>query len=287
MIPLGLSLPVDYLRGACGGGEAGLYLAAFGPAREGLQRLRRTGVSTIELHRLSPLTGAEAVEQAAAAVLRAGLRVSVHGYLTEPHAGTGLLQACPWLPSVREMARGGQECLRITVHALAGSSGPVDGFRRRTVELLGLWARQASDAALPLRFALELNRAKGAVDPSTTWEGVESMCRQVGREEVGICWDWGHGYVNALRGLIPGEPPAGFLELVRNVHVHDVGPSGSTHWPLRGGGVPVERFVQLLRKGGYPGTLVLELDPPRFQAEGPVGPRIEGSLERLRGLLDP
>ncbi len=282
-LPLGMSLPVSYL---CDGddAESRVFQEAFGPAREGLAGLRRAGVCSIELHHFSAETDARSVERAAAAVALGGLRLSVHGYLVE-HGGEDLDRTWPWLPAVAECVRGNQEHLVITVHALAAESGPVDGLREGTVRLLGSLARQASGRDPALRFALELNRDRGAADPSTTWESVESMCREIGRQDVGICWDWGHGYANALRGKSPLEPPARFLDLVLNTHIHGVSPVGSTHWPLDRKGMPVERFGALLRASGYRGMFVLELNPLRFAELGPPAPPIEASLERLRAAI--
>jgi len=287
MIPLGVSLPVDYLCGACGIEEARLFLAAFGPAAEGLSRFKQAGVSSVELHHFTRLTAAEDVERATAAVLRAGLRLTVHGYLMESLPEDGLDGCYPWLPAILDMTRGGQDRLVITVHALAAKSGSVERLREGTVEQLSLLARLAADRDPRVRFALELTREKGVADPCTTWEGVESTCRRVGREDVGICWDWGHGVLNALHGYIPRDPPEGFLSRVENTHVHDISPDGKAHWPLLGGGVPADRFVSLLRGNGYRGLFGLELNPVRFQGHGPVGPLVEGSLEALRKLLEP
>jgi hypothetical protein len=74
---------------------------------------------------------------------------------------------------------------------------------------------------------------------------------------------------------------------VINTHVHGISSSESTHWPLNAKGVPVERFVPLLRSSGHRGLFVLELNPLKFQTCGPVVPLIEGSLERLRRPLVP
>lgn len=282
-LPIGMSLPVVYLSDG-DGEESRIYRDAFGPAGEGLARLRQAGVHTIELHHFSAATDARSVECAAAAVARAGLRLSVHGYLVE-QGGEDLDRTWPWLPAVTESTRGTQDHLVITVHALAAGSGPTDGLREGTIRLLGAMARQASGREPALRFALELNRDRGEADPSTTWENVESMCRRIDRRNVGICWDWGHGYANALRGKSTLEPPAGFLDLVVNTHIHGVSPAGSTHWPLNEKRIPVERFVSLLRTSGYRGMFVLELNPLRFTELGPPAAPIEASLERLRAAV--
>jgi sugar phosphate isomerase/epimerase len=278
-----MSLPVEYLCGAPGA-ESRVYQEAFGPAGEGLAHLRQAGVTSIELHHFSAQTPVPSVARAAAAVVRAGMQISIHGYLVEQGEG-GLDGSYPWLPAVAESVRGLQERLVITVHALAMESGSVDNLRERTVRLLGDLARLAPGRDLPLLFALELNRDRGAADPSTTWESVESMCREIGRPNVGICWDWGHGYANALRGKSTLEPPARFLDRVVNTHIHGISPAGSTHWPLDAKGMPVERFVPLLRSSGYPGSFVLELNPLRFVELGPPAPQIEKSLERLRAAI--
>lgn len=67
MIHLGLSLPIEYLSDARESEEANIFRTAFGPVGEGLDRFRRAGVSSIELHHFSTRTEPRAVVRAAAA----------------------------------------------------------------------------------------------------------------------------------------------------------------------------------------------------------------------------
>ncbi len=287
--PLGLSLPVDYLSGAPASRESRILQREFRDAGESLARFRALGVSAIELRRITPDTTADVMGRAVDAVRRAGMSITVHGYLPESAARASIEGAYPWLPALLEHARGLQHRIVFTVHAYAASSDGTDelrdDLRKDTIDALRRLARQASGLPIRLVFAVELNREKRLPDPGTTWEGVTLICREVGQASVGICWDWGHGYANALGGFIPMEPSEAFVGRVVHTHVHGVGESGQTHWPLEGGGVPLGRFTSILRAAGYGGLYALELSPARFDGRRPVRPAFEESLASLRDAI--
>ena len=158
--------------------------------------------------------------------------------------------------------------------------------QRRTVSALQRLVDSIAKESLPLQLALELNRAKGKVDPSTTYRGVLDMCEQVGDSRVGICWDLGHTQSNVLRGVCPPDPPEEFLRRVVHAHIHDIGPDGGTHWPLIFGNVPLARYVEGLKGVGYDGCCVLELSPLRFSDRLDVGESIRRSVILLREALE-
>ena len=136
--------------------------------------------------------------------------------------------------------------------------------RDQTVRVLKNLLAGVEKRHYPISFALELNRCKGKVDPSTTYAGVLDICRETGDERVGICWDWGHAQANVRnRGLRP-EPPAEFIRRVINVHVHALGPDGRTHWPLAGPSAAIKTALYRLKNLRYSGYLILELHPRRF-----------------------
>jgi sugar phosphate isomerase/epimerase len=269
---IGCSLPWWYLGRRDDHPKAGLYRAAFGEVSSGLRLLKEQGVASIEVRYVTGEVPAGRVIEAAEAVRRAGLEATVHAWLAEIGEEDDPGSRYPWLEPLARRLDGGQEDLLIVVHALEAGGGRVEDLERRTAGALRRTALFLEERRLPVRFALELNRAKGQVDPSTSYEGVVRMWARAGHPRVGICWDWGHGYANALAGRMPEEPPAEFLRAVAHTHVHDLGPAGGTHWPLTGRRVPLARYLAVLRGEGYCGIFNLELSPERF-ARGGAGPR--------------
>ncbi len=75
---------------------------------------------------------------------------------------------------------------------------------------------------------------------------------------AGICWDLGH---DARNGSVAA--PAGFIGLVRHVHLHDISPAGEDHNPLVFGNVPYEKRLRQLIRAAYKGAVVLEVDGQR------------------------
>lgn len=281
---VGVSLPYDYLCGAGTSPAARLFAAALGPVEEGLRKLRSERVGCIELRTFPPDVAKEHIIDAVANVWNARLRVSIHPTLVPDRDSAALEARYPWLGGLLERMPSFQEKIVLTLHSFASGSGDVAELRRRTVRAL----RRMVDAAkesLPLQLALELNRAKGKVDPSTTYRGLLAMCGQVEDSRVGICWDLGHTQSNVLRGVCPPDPPAEFLRRVIHAHIHDIGPDGATHWPLIFANVPIQRYIEALKGVGYGGCCVLELSPLRFSDRLDVGESIRRSVIRLRETL--
>jgi sugar phosphate isomerase/epimerase len=71
----------------------------------------------------------------------------------------------------------------------------------------------------------------------------------------GICWDMGHDAHNGAE-----TAPAGFLEGVSHVHVHDLSPEGEDHYPLLFGNVAYKHHLLALRQVGYDRAIILEVN---------------------------
>lgn len=278
---IGVSLPYEYLCGLNDSKTARLFGAALGPADEGLKTLRGQNVGCIELSLFSEIAPGNQISDAVRCVWNAGLRVSLHPFLP-PSLDEGKLESrYVWLESVLRRMPDFQETIVLTVHSLSSDRGDMIDYHNQTVRALRSIAAAVRQENLPIRFALELNRAKGKIDPCTTYAGVLDICRQVGDSNVGICWDWGHAQANVLNGESCSSPPAEFLRKVIHNHIHDLGPDGSTHWPLISGIVPVGKNIDDLKNVGYSGCYVLELNPAKFFHVRPVREQVMASIRRL------
>jgi len=244
-----------------------------------LTQWREWGISVIELRRVDEETPPEEVARAARRVWSAGLALAVHARLPKEAVGATLGELFPGLSGVLRELRERGEAVVVPVHAYAAQAESESRLAARTREAL----RRAVDAAeregVPLRFAVELNRAKGPADPSVTYEGVLALVEGL---PAGICWDFGHGCSNTRRGLLAATPPAAFLDAVTHTHIHDIGPGGDTHWPLTQGVVPVSQYVERLLSAGYEGILNLELSEERYAGQVDPAEGLRASIERLR-----
>jgi hypothetical protein len=282
---IGVSLPYDYLCGANRSPAARLFAAALGPVEEGLRKLGKEHVECIELGVFSADAPERQIIDAVANVWSAQLQASLHPSLVPVRDAASLEALYPWLGTLLEKRPSFQERILLTVHSFSGGRGDPAEYRGQTVRVLQWMADSATRQNLPIQFALELNRAKGKVDPSTTYHGVLDMCGEIGDSRVGICWDWGHAQANAVNGVCPLDPPLEFLRRVIHTHIHDLGPDGGTHWPLTRGEVPVSRRIDALKSLAYSGCYLLELNPVKFSDRLDVGESISGSVIRLREEL--
>jgi len=282
MKDVGLSLPPDYLAGRSAGPVSALLQATVGDAPQFLAELRKRGVTWVELRSLAHGANAATAARAAQTAWDAGMSVTVHGALPPQPPAPSFAGAFPELTGVLAHLPAHQGRLIVTVHARSAAEADVHRLRQDTAAALDIAMELAEREGWPVRFALELNREKGQVDPGTTYEGLLAVCRLVDHPGAGICWDFGHTWANVRNGLLTLEPPAEFCARVVHTHIHGLGPDGTTHHGVSDGDPPLGRFLAPLLAAGYSGVLNLELSPDRLAAVGDVSEQIFASVDALR-----
>jgi sugar phosphate isomerase/epimerase len=281
---IGFSVSPEFILGnPSDAGEAALLEAMQSSSVRATTRLKQLGVSSIEL-RSHYSSDPSHTLKAAQVIWESGLTLSIHGRLDrEVTDGTSISAVYPPLRGVVDNFPQYQNSLMVTVHAFAGKSGDRDDYRRRTVARLQEWAGMIERDGQPVYLALELNRSKGRIDPSTISGNVERMVREAGGDRVGICWDMGHYYANQLQGREPDLISEAFLNKVIHTHIHGVGIKG-THFPLTTpADLPLEEYLNMLR--GYRGIYNLELNCGKFPAAKSPERWIAESVEWLKSFL--
>ncbi len=133
----------------------------------------------------------------------------------------------------------------------------------------------ADDTATFLKWALRVTRENGVVDLAVelrdqidlqeTWFDADRFSllrfvRSLESERVGICWDLGHDWQNAMRRQEGLQPPTQlFFDHVLHVHAHDGIADLSVHHPLGSGILPVNEWIRALCDSGYDRSLILEI----------------------------
>lgn len=270
---LALSLPSRYLTGARDDDTADRWRSLLGPASEGLRALAALGVGAVEVGDVRDDGNADIVADALAAVRAAKMRPHAHlwlplGFVPEraPAALVATVAALDGGPHAAPAA--------CAVHGHHRHEPDAFGATVRDLCVLEPWLRAHGASA-----ALEVCRDRPDGPLGGTYAEVSTVVRAV--EEalgapLGVTWDLGHTTWNHLQGrdaLWPDEP---FLTRVAHVHVHDVGPTGRTHFPLDEGRASLAGFVERLRGVGYGGLWNLELYPERWP----------GTMVERRGRLE-
>ncbi|HWL54943.1 MAG TPA: sugar phosphate isomerase/epimerase family protein [Chthoniobacteraceae bacterium] len=278
---IGFSLPPGYLN-APPGAACEPFTGIWGDAGAALPQLREKGVDSIELRMIGPGADVAATASAIAKVFDNGFRLTLHGLLPAEGCAASDPVGFP-LWGVADQVRERQGETMVTVHARFSRDldASVDTLLARTVDDLKALAEETRRQRAPYRYALEISKFKKKVDPSFTWEGVAEMVARVDDPLVGICWDFGHAFFNVKAGLIDPTPPAAFVERVVHTHIHDLGPTGQTHWPLTEGRLPLADYCRLLRESNYCGVFNLEPEPGRYAEEAEIGERLFQSVALL------
>ena len=272
---IGVSIPVRLLLGEIGDGTVDMLEEIFGSTEAALEAMRGWGVTHVELRNLTPDTSSDELAEACAVLEGAGMGATMHA--TTPGEPLRLEDAFPALVPCLERAVP-REPVVITFHASRGEPGTEAECARRTAAILAQLAEDVATGGLPVRLALENNRAGDLADPGATCAGVTAVLHDLDSEIVGACWDFGHMWGNLVAEAERGEPPDDFLRRVIHAHVHDF--DDTTHQPLTRGNVPVARWAGFLELRDYDGIYNLELNTGRYEDD--IRSSFEQSVRILR-----
>lgn len=139
----------------------------------------------------------------------------------------------------------------LVVHGAKGKDTR-EALRRDTEALLS-WIRERAPNLYP---ALELRvREPDVIKVGDSKADLLAVVSQSRVPRVGICWDLGHDARNGSAAA-----PPGFIKRVTHVHVHDLSPQGEDHYPLLFDNAPYRNSLRRLRRAGYAGPLILEVN---------------------------
>jgi sugar phosphate isomerase/epimerase len=256
--------------------EQGAWRALAGD-RGVLALLRALGVSAVETP-VGPETDSSALARHLRVCEEAGLAASLHPYSEGTRANPAYFapdadNACAALHT-GFLAVAAETALRQhapTICNIHAAAAPAGHSRRDLLEQsvrFFQWAREWCEKNAPdVRPVSELQIAPNAGEPiQRIADNYAELFEIALRSEVGICWDFGHAFLNSRRFGTELDPPAELLGRVLHVHCHDV--DESDHRPLICGNVPWQRFLGRLLDGGFEGTVVLEVLPGAFLAMG-------------------
>ncbi len=279
---LALSLPSSYLCGAAEAAADQAWRALIGPPAEALPALAALGVGAIELADVRGRADAAVVTHALQQVQAAGL--VPHAHLWLPRGFDPARPPEPLVAAVRGFDASRDARLRrpaaCAVHGHHRDTPDAAAATVRDLRTIDAWLRERGASA-----ALELCRFRPEGPIGATYAEVVDLAAAAG-DAIGITWDLGHTTWNHEQGHDVAWPHDAFLQRVRHVHVHAVGATGRTHFPLGSGRAPLTGFVERLRGVGYDGLWDLELYPIRWggsPAQGRVA--LETSITFLSEAL--
>ncbi len=276
---IGLSLPVSYLAGIEDGPD--VYFSVLGEPGHCMDKLKSLGADSIELRGANMNTSSGDIHMAARRAWAAGFETTAHSHLPPAPEEKSFDEIYPELKLfLRELKLAGKSTV-LTLHSYVSDFKALPRLFSETVKTLKLLGKSIEDEKLPVKIALELNRQKDKNDPGASYSMLLDMLAAADSDNIGLCWDFGHSYSNALNGFLDRIPPDDFLKKVIHTHVHDLGPQQKTHWPLVQGKIPLSEFVNALEGAGYSGVYNLELSLERFSGEENPAGLIEDSIRIL------
>jgi sugar phosphate isomerase/epimerase len=208
---------------------------------------------------------------------KTGFRVSLHPYTERtpcnPAHFSGKEELCRRFHTkvflaAEEAARRQGGDVTVTIHAAAGEKGEK---RRALVDesiRFFAWAKEwCLENAPGVKIAVELQfRPYPHETIQRIGDEYAELAEIAERAGVGVCWDFGHAFMNADRFGLPLDPPEDVLKQIVHIHCHDV--NDIDHWPLVFDRVPYARMLALALDHGFDGTVVLEVPPENFLKAG-------------------
>jgi len=284
---IGMSLPWDYLSGNFIAKESLVVKDVLGLPEEGLELLKDFGVESIELRHLRSELSMDDMKRALFQLRKSEFHISIHSEDPPDSDNWSLSDLFPWRKLLEETDIISQSEITLALHPVTGTGkNPVEVLRDQTIKMLSRLSLLQKSWKPDFHFALENQRVKELTDPGTTFDEIYRMWNKHDSPAIGICWDMGHGYANHLKNGHPEIPSDDFINAVTHTHIHDLGPSGSTHWPFIENRVPLELFINRLKERNYKGIYNLELGFNRFESVPGKRRVVEETVQRLVRLAE-
>lgn len=272
---IGMTVRYDTVLGRPSNPGEEQLLSSYGGVEAMLRDLRENGIGSVELSMLSvKKNGAEDSARAAKLLMDCGMHLTVHGLLE----GIRGREHFDFFRDMYEAMIKKQGDILLTVHSLAS--------RDETASCLENFAAEAAQRYPgAMRIALENQRIH-------RWDGSERHLRisflqgsLPDRDNVGICWDFGHYGYNQLMEQLPldGVPAEDVLKRVIHTHIHGL-QDLDTHHPLTE--QPAGTYITALRSAGYGGVYNLELVTKRYYETEGARQGTEDSVRVLKHILN-
>ncbi|GEM_PF-1648233 len=259
---IGFALYLDVLLGLEFSPKKSMWERACTSSRELLNWLKKEGIKNIEL-KLPVELGSNRIRMALQLLQDNGFYYSFHAPGMTDFPG-GMDNYLRYLNQLLNISREfNQQSIFVVLHGLSGTVSNRKELVAESKERLRKIVTQVNDSHF--RYVLENLRdinSNGKRKCGTSYTEVLEIQKDVGREHIGICWDFGHGYSQAEHGVHERIPPLEFLEQVWHTHIHDYR-DNVTHLPLGHGVVPYQLYIQKLLEAGFDGIYNLELNPSR------------------------
>lgn len=290
---LGYSMSPQILLGQPSSAADAELLRGCGGAAGLLNMLKNQGIGWIELRYLPMTAKDKEHEKLCHLIWESGLKLSVHGKLSEDGSGMRFVDIYPSLRETLKFLTRYQPDIVLTLHAFVSLEETIAELEKRSTTILQRWISSVAADGLPLCFGLELDHfhPNTALGPGGTCEGIVRMVEHLNSPTIGITWDMGHYYSNLKQGHgmthlqnPPHEllPPKSFLEKTIHTHIHGVGEAGA-HYPLTETDcLPLEKYIAALQESGFQGIYNLELRYSTFTENYTPAEHVAQSIQRLK-----
>lgn len=281
---IGFALYIDVLLGLEFSPKRSMWERACASSRELLNCLKNEGIDNIELKLPSEFWDRR-IRTVLQMIKEYGFHYSFHAPGMTDFPG-GMENYIHYLNQLCKVSSEFDESfIMVVLHGLSGTSINREILISESKKWLKEIVTKVGDSNF--KFVLENLRdinSNGKRKCGTSYREILEIQNYVGREHLGICWDFGHGYSQAEYGIHERIPPSEFLEQVWHTHIHDYR-DNITHLPLGHGIIPYQLYIYKLLESGFDGIYNLELNPSRVNDPENFLKYITKSIRLLKLIL--
>ena len=284
-VQIGLSFFWQFLAGKEDPNHPEEWKLAVPDLDEGLDRLKKAGVTSIEIK--------ATLDPDAAQWMNIVRDLKERGFSVTYHASGRFRYPLDYQWVIEDVRRISEELLQNfslqhllwTIHPLHDVGKTRALIYRNNIHYLEEFIEKLSD--LPITLVLENLRNREdneRLHVGDTYEEILSILNEVNNNKLGICWDFGHACAMEELGQERPVPPMDFIRRVVHCHVHDCSQQ-ITHLPPGTGRVPWEDYLRLLFENGFSGTFNMEVVPYKMKNPADFLPAIEESAALLKSII--
>lgn len=259
-----------------------IAISDFDTASDNLKNL---GVSSIEI-KLTEHVDMSALSAAIKKLIDKGFQITFHapGRVHYPEDLSSFLET---MITITKLANKRFKFSPLWVlHSLHGQDENRDSVYQNNIEFLKQTVKAMKNVSAHVALEILRNRSdSNRLHIGDSYSEILKIIDEVGDDDLGICWDFGHAFAMFERDVQDKFPPEEFLKKVVHCHVHDCS-AQKTHLPLGFGRVPIEENIQLLKENNFSGVLNLEIVPHKIKDPENFMQYVENNIKMIQNWVN-
>lgn len=257
---IGISLPIGLFVQENNCPECKKYIEAFGNIQNIFDFLRQNDIESIELKYVYEILDLNIIREAINLVSQNNFNFSFHPYRYIQSDNKDFYRE---IIDIYNLLLSFNKSIVFVLHLFRSKKLAMKEVIDENIRLFNNFLNYHKENS-QIKIAFELNRNKGNVDPSNSYENLVTINDRLLSYNTGFCWDIGHAYVNYKNNFIQLVPPSKFMKSVIHAHIHGLSEEGITHFPLNEKDLWMTGMIKQMKDFSYSGIYNIEFSPHKW-----------------------